>query len=166
MKTINVLAVDYGASEGKAVLAAFDGKRLTCSEVHRFENYACRIFSNMYWDILMLFEELKKALSNAVKISGDITGLGIDSWASDFGVLDSQGNLLGNPNSYLSDRTLAIVDDVYDIYSSYELFKMTGIEPHFRFGLFNLYSTQNQISALAKDIEYDIVIFGILLSFS
>ena len=136
MKTVNVLAVDYGAGGGKAVLASFDGDRLAFEEVCRIESTPCRVLSGVYWNILGLFDGLKTAVGRAVKSRGAVAGLGIDAWATDFGVLDSQGNLLANPHSYLDDRTLALTDEVYGAYPPYELFRKTGIEPHFRFGLF------------------------------
>ena len=33
-----VLAFDFGASSGRAILGAYEGGRLTYKEVHRFEN--------------------------------------------------------------------------------------------------------------------------------
>ncbi|MGI6705842.1 MAG: hypothetical protein ACOX6S_06135 [Clostridia bacterium] len=69
MKTLNVLGMDYGASNGRGIVGRFDGSRLSIEEIHRFPNHAIRIFANIYWDILSLFNEMKKTL---VRIKGGI----------------------------------------------------------------------------------------------
>ena len=35
---MKVLAFDFGASSGRAILGEFDGSRLSLSELHRFSN--------------------------------------------------------------------------------------------------------------------------------
>ncbi|MCL2665941.1 MAG: FGGY family carbohydrate kinase [Defluviitaleaceae bacterium] len=140
---LNILAVDYGASGGKAIIAAFDGGRLECREIHRFANEPCRIIDNLYWNVFEMYGNLKTALCKAAKC-GPVASVGIDSWATDYGVLDAQGNLLENPHSYMDDRTLDVIETVNSIYTPFELFCKTGVEPHHRFAL-------HQMLALRKN---------------
>ncbi len=141
-KTLDLLAVDYGASGGKAFVGRFDGSGLSLGEVHRFDNAPCHVHSSMYWDIFKLFEELKAAARAALKSGADIAGLAVDTWATDFGALDSKGNLIGSPHSYMDSRTESVADEVFAAFPEYELFKIAGGEPHPRFALFQLFAMQ------------------------
>ena len=49
-----VLAFDYGASSGRAILGSYDGTKLVLEEVHRFR-MSRWINGTLYWDILGLF---------------------------------------------------------------------------------------------------------------
>ena len=54
-KSINVLALDFGASSGRAIIGNFDGKKIRLKEIHRFANEPVNLLGTMYWDILRLF---------------------------------------------------------------------------------------------------------------
>ena len=53
-----VLAFDFGASSGRAVIGIFDGRTIRMEEIHRFSNDPVTINGTMYWDILRLFHEV------------------------------------------------------------------------------------------------------------
>lgn len=59
----------------------------------------------MYWDFLALFAEMKNRLKPAVHKGYHVNGIGIDTWGVDFGLIDGNGNLLGNPVCYRDSRT-------------------------------------------------------------
>ena len=99
-----VLAFDFGASSGRAMLGTFDGTRITLEEVHRFSNDPVEICGTLYWDILRLFFEIKQGITKAVH-AGGFDSIGIDTWGVDFGLLDSEGRLLENPVHYRDART-------------------------------------------------------------
>lgn len=95
---MKVLAFDFGASSGRAILGEFDGSRLTLSELHRFSNDPVEINGTLYWDILRLFFELKQGLLESKKQGqDDIASIGIDTWGVDFGLLDKQGRPARQP---------------------------------------------------------------------
>ena len=62
-----VLAADFGAGSGRVVRGALDGRRLTLHEVHRFSNDPVQLRSELYWDFLRLFHELKQGIRKALK---------------------------------------------------------------------------------------------------
>ena len=51
----NVLAIDFGASSGRAVIGSFDGTVIKLTEIHRFSNDPVILGKTMYWDFLRLF---------------------------------------------------------------------------------------------------------------
>ena len=60
------LAIDLGASSGKAVAGRFDGRRLDVHEVHRFANDPVHVSGRLHWDILRLFYEVGQGIGAAV----------------------------------------------------------------------------------------------------
>ena len=103
---IRLLAFDYGASSGRAILGKFDGEKLALQEIHRFPNEPVMIGDHLYWDILRLYHEMKQGiLKCSLSASKDIASIGIDTWGVDFGLLDSSGKLLGNPYHYRDINT-------------------------------------------------------------
>ena len=65
-----VLAFDFGASSGRAILATFDGKKIDLKEVHRFSNDPVSINGTVYWDIQRLFFEIKQGMVKAKEFGG------------------------------------------------------------------------------------------------
>jgi len=126
---LKLLAMDYGASSGRAILGSFDGDSLELKEIHRFPNDPVYINGTLYWDILRLFHEMKEGIHKCV-INGDadIAGIGIDTWGVDFGLLDSKGDLLGNPVHYRDKRTEGILEKICGIVPRREIYEQTGIQ--------------------------------------
>ena len=86
---LKLLAFDYGASSGRAILGKFDGEKIELSEVHRFSNDPVMVNESLFWDILRLFHEMKQGMLKCKKNGDkDIAGIGIDTWGVDYGLLD------------------------------------------------------------------------------
>ncbi len=58
----------------------------------------------------------------------DLASVGIDSWGVDYGLLDADGALLGNPVHYRDGRTDGVVDEVQAGSPAAELYAVTGIQ--------------------------------------
>jgi rhamnulokinase len=59
---------------------------------------------------------------------GRLDGIGIDSWAVDFGLLASDGSLLGNPVSYRDARTEGVMERVLTSVTRQEMYEVTGLQ--------------------------------------
>ncbi len=125
----NFLAVDLGASSGRVMLGQWDGERWALHELHRFPNGAVSVRGHLYWDVLRLWQEIKTGMREyALHHEAPLAGIGIDTWAVDFALLDSQGNLLGNPHHYRDPRTTGMAEWVESIVPPDRLFARTGIQ--------------------------------------
>ena len=122
-----VLAFDFGASSGRAIIGHFDGENIRLEEVHRFSNDPVSVNGTLYWDVLRLFFEIKQGLTKA-KLAGGFDSIGIDTWGVDFGLLDEFGCLLENPIHYRDARTAGMIEEVFKTVPREELYSRTGIQ--------------------------------------
>ena len=120
-----VLAFDFGASSGRAIIGTFDGNRIYIEEIHRFSNDPVIVGGTMYWDILRLFFEIKQSLIKSKKY-GKISSIGIDTWGVDFALLDEYGQILENPIHYRDGRTAGMIEESFKKISKEKFYKITG----------------------------------------
>ncbi|MBO5197403.1 MAG: rhamnulokinase [Lachnospiraceae bacterium] len=122
-----ILAFDFGASSGRAMLGTFDGERIRLQEIHRFSNDPVIVNGTMYWDILRLFHEVKQGILKA-KHAGGFDSIGVDTWGVDFGLLDKDGKLLENPVHYRDSRTEGMLEEAFKKLSKEEFYRITGLQ--------------------------------------
>src|SRR6478672_2593331 len=123
------LAVDLGAASGRVMLGVWDGARLALRELHRFPNGPVNVQGRLYWDVLRLWEEIQTGLARyATEFTEPLAGIGVDSWAVDYALLDGQGRLLGNPYHYRDGRTAGMPEAVDARIPAADLYARTGIQ--------------------------------------
>ena len=138
-----VLAFDFGASSGRAIIGSFDGEKITLKEVHRFTNDPVALGGTLYWDVLRLFYEIKQGIVKA-KIAGGFDSIGIDTWGVDFGLIDKNGRLLENPVHYRDKRTSGLVEESFKSVPRQKMYDITGIQFMELNTLFQLISLKKQ----------------------
>jgi rhamnulokinase len=119
-----VAAVDLGASSGRVMLGEVGAHVLELREVHRFWNGPVRVHGRLHWDILHLY----RATLDGLRTAGALDGIGIDSWAVDYGLLDDAGRLLRNPVHYRDSRTEGVMERVLEKVPAAELYAVTGLQ--------------------------------------
>src|SRR5215831_957933 len=62
------LAIDLGASSGRAVLGTLDGSAMRMQEIHRFPTPMIERAGHLYWDIEAMWREIKSAVATALEI--------------------------------------------------------------------------------------------------
>ena len=138
-----LLAFDFGASSGRAMLGRYDGRRIELEELHRFSNDPVQVGDTLFWDILRLFYEIKQGLIKS-KSKGPVDSLGIDTWGVDFGLIDENGYLLENPVHYRDARTQGMMEKVFEIVPKAELYERTGIQMIYFNTLFQLFALKTR----------------------
>ena len=104
---LTVAAVDLGATSGRVMLGRVGPGQLHLEAVARFPNQPVRTPDGLHWDILGLYDAALAGLREAVqRAAGPLAGVGIDSWAVDYGLLRG-GQLLGQPFHYRDERRAA-----------------------------------------------------------
>ncbi|MET8684730.1 rhamnulokinase family protein [Streptomyces sp. NPDC004732] len=117
-------AVDLGASSGRVMVGRVGPGSLALEEVHRFPNTPVRTGPTLHWDVLALYA----GVLDGLRAAGEVASVGIDSWAVDYGLLDADGALLGNPVHYRDRRTEGIAEQVWSRIPAPELYDATGLQ--------------------------------------
>ena len=85
------------------------------------------VLGRLHTNILGLYAEVLAGLRAAGR-AHDLASIGIDSWGVDFGLLDSGGELLGNPVHYRDRRTEGALERVLATVPADELYAITGTQ--------------------------------------
>jgi len=109
------------------MVGVVDGAELELRELHRFPNVPVRVLGTLHWDILALYQGVLDGIRAAAG-AGDLASLAIDAWGVDYGLLDSDGGLLGNPVHYRDTRTEGVAGQVLGRVPATELYAITGIQ--------------------------------------
>jgi rhamnulokinase len=143
MTGVTVAGVDLGASGGRVIAARVSGDGVTLREVSRFPNDPVLVRGTLHWDILRLYADVVAGLK-AASAGFPLASAGIDSWGCDYGLLDGNGALIGNPVHYRDRRTDGISVPV----PASELYATTGIQ-------YLPFNTVYQLAAAAGTPAFD-----------
>ncbi|MER6629511.1 FGGY-family carbohydrate kinase [Streptomyces sp. NPDC000987] len=117
-------AVDLGASSGRVMVSRVGPDSLELAEAHRFPNRPVRVPEGLRWDVLGLYA----GVLHGLRLAGPVDSVGIDSWAVDYGLLDADGALLGNPVHYRDSRTEGVAEKVWATVPADRLYAATGLQ--------------------------------------
>ena len=140
------LAFDFGAENGRAVLAHLQAGILTTREVHRFPNEPVEYGGSLHWDVPRLWLEVRKALAGLEEM--ELAGIAVDAWGVDYALLGERGELLQNPYHYRDRRTKGIMDEVFRKVSKEEIYKATGIQFLPINTIYQLFAAQQEMPTL------------------
>lgn len=141
-------AVDLGASSGRVILGHVGPGTLTMTETRRFRNGPVRLPDGLYWDILGIYQDMLLGLRDACRKDPGVRGIGIDSWAVDYGLVDTTTKrLLGNPRHYRDGRTsTTVIDAVHQRVAPERLYAINGLQ-HLPFNTVYQFAAERSLPA-------------------
>ena len=122
------LAADFGGGSGRVIAGWLENGQLKMEEVHRFGNRQVRLGDHVFWDFPALFEDMKAGLKKAASKGYNVSSIGVDTWGVDFGLIDRDGQLIGNPVCYRDARTAGMVEEMFKTLDPTEHYATTGIQ--------------------------------------
>ena len=140
-------AIDLGASSGRVVAGHLADGRVTLEELHRFPNRPVRLPDGLHWNLLHLFTESLQGLARYPRLSG----VGVDAWGVDYGLLDGRCRILGLPFHYRDTRTDGMVERAFGRVPQAELYARTGIQTMPINTIFQLLADEGSAALAAAD---------------
>jgi rhamnulokinase len=123
------VAVDLGAESGRVQLGTLAGGRVTLEEVHRFDNGPIEQPDGLHWDVRRIHREVLSGIALAARRAGGaVDGIAVDAWGCDYGLLDGDGELLGDPFHYRDRRTDGVMERVLEEIGAEAVYGATGIQ--------------------------------------
>lgn len=144
------LAIDIGASSGRHILGSIENGKIVLEEVYRFENGMKKVDGHLCWDLYALFHEIEEGLKQCKAIGKIPATMGIDTWAVDYVLLDSEAHVLGETYGYRDKRTAGMDDQVYEMISPDELYARTGIQKQIFNTIYQLMAVKLQTPILMQ----------------
>lgn len=119
------LSIDIGASSGRHIVGYFKDDKLITDEVYRFKNGVVEENNHLVWNLDKLFNEVKIGIKKALEIYNNIESMSIDTWGVDY-CLIKNGREVYPTYAYRDSRTKEIINDVHNMISFDEIYKITG----------------------------------------
>ena len=147
----NHLAVDVGSSGTKVLLLRLTEKGYETEQIMRFQTP--RTVLNGHWHIntYLIFQNICDAIRELGQRGGVIDSLGVDTWTSDYGIINSAGEQIGLPSFYRDSQFDAAWELVEQKISYEELYRLTTQRKMRESTLCQLVYTTKQRPALLQE---------------
>ena len=122
------LAIDLGASSGRAILGTIRYGKLDLKEINRFTNPIVELNGRLHWDLSHLYNEILISLTKVKEDGVQVQSIGIDTWGVDFVCFGKDGEPLRMPYSYRDSHTFGAPEKFFKKISKQEVYEKTGIQ--------------------------------------
>lgn len=129
MTTKHYIAIDWGATSGRVMVAHVADGHTDMEEVHRFPNAIQQAEDgHFYWDFTGLMHETMTGLGKAAALGHHYESIGVDTWGVDVVFFDADGRMLSQPVAYRDPYTQAIPEEFFTRMSADTLYRKCGIQ--------------------------------------
>lgn len=126
------LAIDLGATSGRAILATCNGHHIESKEISRFQYPMLPIAGHLFWNLPLIYEEIVKSMTLAAEMLDEsgrhLDSIGIDSWGCDVAFFHKDGSIAGLPYCYRDPHTRDAAKIYCDTFGKEKLYASTGIQ--------------------------------------
>ena len=143
-----VLAIDLGATSGRAIVGRLADGELRFDEVHRFANEPVRYNGELHWDAPRLWHEVQAGLRLAASHAETLNSIGVDTWGVDYALLGEGGSLIENPYHYRDPRTQGMVEKAFAAVGAGRIYDETGTQVLQLNTLYQLYAASQRTPRL------------------
>ena len=143
-------AIDLGGSSGRVAVGQLLNGKINLTEVHRFKHEPIQKSDGLFWDWPFIVEQIQSGLLAATKL-GQIKSVGVDSWAVDYGLLNSSGEVIGQPHCYRDGRTDGLMAKLKNELGFDYIYSRTGIQFIFFNTMYQLFAEKS--SALYQQAD-------------
>lgn len=128
-KQANIIAFDCGNSTIRTILCRFNGERIVNEILLSVPNEMIEINGYYYWDMLYVFNSMKKGLELASRKVGRIDSVGVCTWGIDCMLMDKNKMMLNNCLSYRNTLGFEQLEKLNETQKK-NMFLRTGILCH------------------------------------
>lgn len=127
------LAIDLGASSGRAIVGVLEGDHLRLEEVHRFEHHPCSTPYGPTWDLtgiwLNIVQGIKQGVAWCTENGVELQSIGVDAWGVDWSLVGESGELLALPHCYRDPQNISACDETVEAVGGKQaLYDRNGIQ--------------------------------------
>jgi rhamnulokinase len=121
-------AIDLGATSGRVAVGTVVDGAISYEIIHRFPNGARESESGSFvWDWDELITQIKTGLVKAAA-KCSLTSIGVDTWAVDYILVNSQNHITSPTYSYRDLRTDGVMELAISDYGKEAFYQRTGIQ--------------------------------------
>lgn len=121
------LVIDLGSSNGKIYLARYsDDKKMEMEEIDRFPMNRSQIQGHIATNVFYIYDRILGVLKQLIRKGIKVQAMGIDSWCSDFSIVDMDSGAITLPVFYRDPWTDGYEEKVEKILDYENIYQLTS----------------------------------------